>query len=218
MRSKPGGGDVAGRKTHPTPAARAADPPPRGEGASRLVLVGEFGRPHGVRGEIRLKSFTAEPEGIARYEPLTTADGSRSFVLRHVRPAGGAAKDMFVVKVAGVESREAAEALNRVGLYVPRGRLAADLDEEEFLQADLIGLAALAEDGTRLGTVIAFHDFGAGDIVEIAAAEGGATALLPFTKKFVPVVAVDQGHVVVAAQDIFAADGDGPDADDRSGE
>jgi 16S rRNA processing protein RimM len=180
------------------------------------VRIGEFGRPHGVRGEIRLKSFTGEPEAIARYEPLTTADGSRRFVLRHVRPVGGAAKDMFVVKIAGVESREAAEALNRVGLYVPRDRLAADLDEEEFLQADLIGIAALAEDGTRLGTVIAFHDFGAGDIVEIAPVEGGATALLPFTKEFVPVVAVDKGHIVVAAQNLFEPDPDGSDADHKS--
>jgi 16S rRNA processing protein RimM len=177
------------------------------------VRVGEFGRAHGIRGEIRLKSFTAEPGAIAGYSPLTTADGLGRFDITQARPAGGAAKDMFVVSVRGVDSREGAEALNRVGLYVPRERLAADLDEEEFLQADLIGLAALAEDGTRLGTVIAFHDFGAGDIIEIAATEGGATALLPFTKKFVPVVAVDQGHIVVAAEDIFAADGDERETD-----
>jgi 16S rRNA processing protein RimM len=188
------------------PSSRDSTSPAQGEAKENLVLVGEFGRPHGVRGEIRLKSFTGEPAAIAGYSPLTAADG-RHFEITQARPAGGGARDMFVVRVRGVDRREAAEALNRVGLYVPRERLAVDLEEDEFLQADLIGLAAQAEDGRKLGTVVAFHEFGAGDIIEIAPDGGGPTVMLPFTKEAVPVIAVENGHVVVD-EAIFAAASD----------
>ncbi|CAH1658029.1 MULTISPECIES: ribosome maturation factor RimM [unclassified Chelatococcus] len=186
------------------PVARGSHAP-KGREKPRpgLVQVGEFGRAHGVRGEVRLKSFTGEPGAIKGYSPLETADGSMSFVLNHVRPAAGPAGDMLVARVAGIDNRDAAEALNRVALYIPRERLASDLEEEEFLQADLIGLAVLAEDGARLGTLVGFHDFGAGDIIEVRKADSPITAMVPFSKAAVPVVSVKDGHVVVADKRLF---------------
>ena len=203
-------------RPHPEagPGPRAVKPRPG------LVLVGEFGRAHGVRGEVRLKSFTGEPQAIKDYAPLETADGARRFVLSHVRPAAGPAGDMLVARVVGVDNRDAAEALNRLGLYIPRERLARDLADEEFLQADLIGLAVLAEDGTRLGTLVGFHDFGAGDIIEVRAVDSPVTAMVPFSKAAVPVVSVAQGHVVVTDKDLFAPpeprDPEDDDRDDRT--
>ncbi|MBS7696838.1 MULTISPECIES: ribosome maturation factor RimM [unclassified Chelatococcus] len=197
---------------HGSPAPKGREKPRPG-----LVLVGEFGRAHGVRGEVRLKSFTGEPEAIKGYSPLETADGARSFVLNHVRPAAGPAGDMLVARVAGIDNRDAAEALNRVALYIPRERLASDLEEEEFLQADLIGLAVIAEDGARLGTLIGFHNFGAGDIIEVRKADSPVTAMVPFSKAAVPIVSVKDGHVVVADKGLFdPVEPDDPDEDSRS--
>jgi 16S rRNA processing protein RimM len=174
----------------------------KGEGEN-LILLGEFGRAHGLRGEVRLKSFTAEPAAIAAYGPLAGDDGRR-FVLTGVRPAGGA-PDMLVARVEGVETREAAEALNRVRLHAPRGRLPPP-EEGEFLAADLIGLAVETAGGETLGTIVSVPDYGGGDLLEIAPAGGGPTALLPFTKAFVPTVDLAGRRVVVdAPKDLFEA-------------
>ena len=167
-----------------------------------LVLVGEFGRAHGLKGEVRLKSYTADPEAIADYRPLS-ADG-RSFTLKNPRQAPGGAPDMLVVQVEGVTSREGAEALNRVMLYVARDALPAPEDEDEFLLADLIGLSVEDGSGERIGTVAAVPNYGGGDLIEIAPLHGGTTALLPFTKAFVPVVDIAGKRIVaVPPEDLF---------------
>lgn len=174
------------------------------------VLVGEFGRAHGVRGEVRLKSHTGDPAAIAGYSPLETEDGAR-VVLSGLRPASGA-PDMFVARVEGVSGRDAAEALNRVRLYVPRERLQVELEEDEFLQADIVGARVEDETGAVVGRLVAFHDFGGGDVVEIAPAPAlgrRPNAMLPFTKAFVPVVDVAGGRIVVAAEGLFSDDDDG---------
>ncbi len=177
---------------------------------TRLVLLGRFGAPHGVRGEIRLQSFTADPLAIAAYDGLTDKSGARHFRLRAVRPQG---KDMLVAQVEGVDDRAGAEALNRVELYVARDKLPAP-EEDEFYIADLIGLRAEAPDGQMIGVVVAVRNFGAGDILEIAPAHGlekasdfpneamprklgVETLLLPFTKATTPVIDVKAGRVVV---------------------
>ena len=191
----------------PKPAPRPAPPDPN------LVLLGEFGRAHGLNGEVRLKSYTGDPQAIAGYGNLQTADG-RTLTLADVRPAPGPSPDMLIARVKGVSGRSAAEALNRVALYVPRDRLAAPEDDDEVYAADLIGAAAVDEAGTLVGTIVAVPNYGGGDLLELRPPNGGATALLPFTKAFVPVLDVAQRRVtVVAPEDLFAAPGEKP-ADD----
>jgi 16S rRNA processing protein RimM len=178
-----------------------------------LVLLGEFGRAHGLKGEVRLKSFTADPLAIAGYGPLTGEAGHR-VRLTHVRPATGAAPDILVARVEGVTSREAAEALNRKRLFIERDRLGVTDEEDEFLLVDLVGLRVEDQAGQMLGTVIEVPNYGGGDLLNIREANGRASALLPFTKEFVPVVDVAGGRVVAhAPPDLFApaksADPDG---------
>ena len=172
-----------------------------------LVLLGEFGRAHGLRGEVRLKSYTADPLAIAAYEALTDGKGRR-FILTSVRQAAGDQPDLLVASVADVTTREGADALNRVGLYVDRAALAYDVEEDEFLLADLIGLAARDPDGAPLGTVAAVPNYGAGDLLEIAP-ERGPSVLVPFTKAFVPSIELPGRYIVIAAPDLFAPETDG---------
>jgi 16S rRNA processing protein RimM len=157
------------------------------------ICVAQIGGPHGIRGEVKLKSFTADPLAVKDYGPLTSEDGSAQFELATVRPA----KSHLVARFRGIDDRNAAERLTNLKLFVPRDRLpppAAD----EFYHADLIGLAAVTADGTTVGTVVAVHDFGAGDILELRPAAGGASVLLPFTDTFVPSVDIAGGRIVVA--------------------
>ena len=149
-----------------------------------LVEVGVLGAPHGVKGEIRLKSFTADPLAIQDYAPLTDKTGQRRFLIRTARRVKD---DMLVVAREGVADRTAAEALTNVTLFIPRDQL-PEPDEEEFYHADLIGLSAVSPDGTVIGTVTAVHDFGAGDILDIAPVITGPSLLVPFTKANVPVI------------------------------
>ena len=170
---------------------RAAPLPPN------FVLLGEFGRAHGLRGEIRLKSYTADPLAIAGYGPLA-APGGRSFILADVRQAAGDQPDMLVARVEGVTTREGAEALNRVPLHVSRDTLEAASEEDEFLLADLIGLRAEDEAGQALGLVTGVPNYGGGDLLEIAPTASRQTLLLPFTKAFVPLVDIKGGRIVVS--------------------
>jgi len=155
--------------------------------------MGVVGAPHGVRGATRVKSFTDPPEAIATYGALEDESGMRRFTLR----VAGAAKGdgMVIAQLSGVADRDQAEALRGLRLYAPRAALPATA-EDEFYHADLVGLAAALEDGTPLGTVIAVHDFGAGDMIEIAPAKG-QPVLVPFTRAAVPVVDIAGGRVVV---------------------
>ena len=158
-----------------------------------FILLGRFGRPHGVRGEVRLQSFTADPLGIARYSPLSSADGARAFKLTMVRPA----KDMLIARVAGVDSREAAEALNGLELFAPRDKLPAAIEDDEFLMADLVGCEAVLADGTTFGVIIDVPNYGAGDLIDIKPVKGGHSVLLPFTKLCVPVIDIAARRVVI---------------------
>ena len=181
------------------------------------MLLGEFGRAHGLKGEVRLKSFTADPLAIAAYGPLRT-DRGRSLTLSKVRPAPGGVPDLLIAVVQGVASREAAEALNRIRLLIERDRLPPPEDEDEFLLADLIGLAVETPDGTRLGTVVAVPNYGSGDLIEIKPQTGGATALLPFTRAFVPTVDLANRRLVAEApEDLFAPARPEPDEAETSG-
>lgn len=164
-----------------------------GQRSDRVVLA-RFGAPHGVRGEVRLKSYTETPLAVADYSPLEAPDG-REFRLTRARPAAGSSADMLVVSVEGITDRTAAEELNGLDLSVPRSRL-PETAADDFYHADLIGLAAETMSGEPLGTVIAIHNHGAGDLIEIAGM-AGAPILVPFTKANVPIVDLEGGRLTV---------------------
>jgi len=179
----------------------AKDKPTRQKAVGRapasgdLVLLGEFGRAHGLKGEVRLKSFTADPAVIADYRPLFGDDG-RSFIITSIRQAAGTQPDLLVVRVEGVSDRDQAEALNRIKLHIERSRLPAAEDEDEFLYTDLIGLNVVDGDNQFVGIVQNVSDYGSGDILEVKPAEG-ETILVPFTKAFVPTIDIAAGRIVV---------------------
>jgi 16S rRNA processing protein RimM len=158
------------------------------------VCVARIGAAHGTRGEVKLWPFTAAPEAVGDYGPLETADGTRAFEIEALRPA----KEFFVARLKGVTDRTAAERLRNTDLYVPRERLPAP-DPDEFYHADLIGLAVQDAAGRAFGTVVAVHNFGAGDLLEIAPAGGGETMMLPFTAAIVPVIEIAHRRVIVNA-------------------
>ncbi|MEN3929554.1 ribosome maturation factor RimM [Microvirga sp. W0021] len=161
-------------------------------GNADYVLLGELGRAQGLKGEIRLKSFTANPQAIADYNPVFLETGEQKNITV-LRQAAGDQTDMLVIRVEGVDDRNGAEALNRVGLYVERTRLPETEDEDEFLHADLIGLKVFDASGTGIGTVSAISNYGGGDILEVAP----VGLLVPFTKDFVPEIDIKQGRVTI---------------------
>ena len=179
-----------------TKRVRASDdgraPPPQAASTDRLdrlrlVLLGEIGRPHGVRGLVRLHAFTEDPRAISSYGPLTDATGRERFVVEAL-PGG-------LGRIEGIADRDAAARLTGTKLYVERGRLPPPADPDDFLLCDLEGLAAVAEDGSALGTVRSVENHGAGDFLVI---EGqGGERLIPFTRAAVPVVDVAAGRLVV---------------------
>ncbi|MFC7053261.1 ribosome maturation factor RimM [Hansschlegelia quercus] len=160
----------------------------------RLVQLGVIGAPHGVRGELRVKSFTADPKALAGYRPLTDAAGTKSFEIASARPIKD---DMLVVRFKSVGTREAAAALTGVGLYAPREALPPAEDDDEFYHADLIGLRAETADAGLVGEITAMQNFGADDLLEIKLAGERRTIYLPFTKAVAPIVDIAGGRVVV---------------------
>jgi 16S rRNA processing protein RimM len=171
------------------------------------ILVGQFGAAHGVRGEVRLKSFTQDPAAVARYGKLSDASGARSYEIASLRLLKD---DLFVAKVTGITTREQAEKLTNTALYMPRKKLPA-AEEDEFYHADLIGLSVKTEAGDAIGTITNVLNFGGGDILEIAPKAGGETLLIPFTKAAAPIVDVANGFVVVVPPDEVEADADEAD-------
>lgn len=156
------------------------------------ICVGAIGGAFGVTGEVRLKSFCAEPTAIADYGPLYTEDGSRSFTVRLTRPVAGG----IGARLSGVKTKEEADALKGVQLYADRSRL-PKLPDDEFYHADLIGLAAHDTGGAPLGRVSAVYNHGAGDLLEISGAGRKSPLMLPFTLANVPTVDLAAGRIVV---------------------
>ena len=156
------------------------------------ICIARIGAAHGTRGAVKLFTFTEDPFAVKRYGPLSTKDGTRRFKLTHAREAKG----HLVAEFAGVTSRNEAERLNGLELYVPREALPAT-ESDEYYHADLIGLLAVTTTEAPLGHVVAIHNFGAGDIVEIAPPDGGPTMLLPFSNAVVPTVDLAGGRVVI---------------------
>lgn len=153
-----------------------------------MLVLGVIVAPHGVHGGMRVKTFCADPLELGAYGPLSTAEGDRKFDLKWVKPDKAGAR----IKIVGVGNRDQAEALRGVELCVPRDRLPPLVDDEEFYHADLVGLKALTQEGDYLGRVLAVHDFGAGDLLEIG------DRFVPFTRAIVPEIDMEKGHLTVA--------------------
>jgi 16S rRNA processing protein RimM len=166
------------------------------------ICIARIGAAHGVRGAVKLWTFTEDPLAVTAYGPLSTKDGARQFEVTDAREAKG----HLVATLKGIATREDAERLNGLELYIAREKLPAT-NEDEYYHADLIGLAAVTPANESLGRVIAIHNFGAGDIIEIAPPQG-ATMLLPFTNAVVPSVDLPSGRVVIELPDEI--DGDDP--------
>jgi 16S rRNA processing protein RimM len=159
---------------------------------SERVCVGQFAGAHGVRGLVRIRSFTAEPIDVVSYGPVEDESGTRRFRLT----PKGMAKGAVIVAIGDAVDRDAAQLLNGTRLYVARDCLPPLADEEEFYQADLIGCAVVDLAGKELGIVREVHDFGAGTLLEVAPPQG-PTLLLPFSESVVPEIDLAQRRLVV---------------------
>ncbi len=174
------------------------------------VCVGAVAGSFGVRGEVRLKSFCAEPEDIASYGPLTDEHGSSSWTVKLTRPVKGG----FAARLSGVTTKETADALRGTRLYAPRESL-PNLPNDEFYHADLIGLTVLDTGGAELGRIKAVLNHGAGDLLEVATKGRKQPVLLPFTKANVPTVDLAAGKIIADPPDgIWDEDRASDDAED----
>ncbi len=163
---------------------------------SKLILVGQVAGGFGVKGEVRVTAYTADPMALTAYGPLLKADGSVGLTLTASRPDKGG----IVGRATEIASKEAADAMRGLKLYVPRDRL-PEPDEDEFYLTDLIGLQARDPDGAVLGRIKSVQNFGASDMLEIAPAEGGQTWYLPFTREAVPTLHIADGWLLAVRPD-----------------
>jgi 16S rRNA processing protein RimM len=155
------------------------------------VLAGIITAAHGIKGEVKLKSFTAEPQSIAAYGPLLASNGER-FEIQRLKPQ----KDGFIATLKGVGDRDKAEALKGVELFVQRKQLPEPQDDEIYVH-DLIGVTVVDMDGKNFGTVVAVPNFGAGDLLEIRREGEQETVLVPFAESYVPVVDLAKREIVI---------------------
>lgn len=161
--------------------------------SDRKLLMGRIGAAHGIKGEVRIQSFTEEPLALTGYGPLATNKPGLVIEIESAR----ATTNVLVARVKGVTDRTAAEKLNGVELYVDREKLPPTDGDEDFYHADLIGLDARLGDGTVLGKVTAIPNFGASDLLEVTDARSGDVYLYPFSKAVVPEVRVAEGYVLI---------------------
>jgi len=160
-------------------------------GEDERMLLGEIGAAQGLKGEVRIRSYTQDQAAITSYGALEDEDG-RVIEIESLRVTPKA----LIARVKGVTTREGAEALNGTRLYVPRDRL-PEREEEEWYHAELIGLAAVDRQGEPIGTVVAIQNFGAGDLIEVKPTSGGATMFVPFTRDIVPEIDVEGGRLTL---------------------
>lgn len=160
----------------------------------KQILLGTIGAAHGIKGEVRITSHTQDPEAIASYGPLQTSRPGLLITIESARLN----KTVLIARIAGVRDRNAAELLNGVSLFIDRDKLPAPEDEDDFYHTDLIGLDARLESGVSIGQVLALHNYGAGDLIEIEDPRSGDTFLFPFTRAVIPDIHVSEGFLIVA--------------------
>ena len=166
------------------------------------VLAGIITAAHGIKGEVKLRSFTADPRAIAAYGPLFASTGDR-FEIQRLKPQ----KDSFIATLKGVSDRNRAEALKGVELYVERRQLPAPKDDEVYVH-DLIGAAVVDKGGAKFGTVVAVPNFGAGDLIEIRREGVEETLLVPFARSYVPAIDIDKREIVIDLPETYLDAGD----------
>jgi 16S rRNA processing protein RimM len=167
---------------------------------SKKICVGAITGAHGIRGEVKLRSYTADPASLTDYGPLTSADGLRVYQLK-IRSSAG---DSLIAAIEGVSDRNAAEKLRGTELYVDRGRL-PQTAEDEYYYEDLVGLRVLTISGDVFGTVHQVHNFGAGDLVEIAETSGQKN-LYAFNDKTFPNVDLAAGTLTISLPEFIEPD------------
>ena len=182
------------RAAYSAPDGSAAPAEPAAPGRPDTVCLGRIVGAHGVRGIVRIRSHTANPDDLTAYGALSDAAGARRFTVT----VTGHVRGLLLARVDGVDDRDAAEALRGTDLHIPRAAL-PPTEGEEYYHVDLLDLRAESEDGTQLGRVSAVHDHGAGPIIEIQPPDG-PSILVPFTREHVPAVDIEGGRIVVAAQ------------------
>ena len=160
---------------------------------AQKLLMGRIGAAHGIKGEVRIQSFTEDPMALAGYGPLATGKPGLTVEIEAARIAD----KMLVARLKGVTDRTAAETLNGIELFVERERLPPTDDDDDFYHADLVGLEARLTDGSVIGQVSAVPNYGAGDLLEVRNPRSGDTFLYPFTKAAVPEVHVKAGYLVI---------------------
>jgi 16S rRNA processing protein RimM len=156
------------------------------------VCLGVVGRPHGVKGLVRIRPFTEDPKAIAAYGPLTDRKTGRKFTVS----VANVTKDMVIARIEGIEDRDAADTLKGTELWADRAALPEIDEEEAFYHHDMIGLRAVGQDGEEIGEVVAIENYGAGDLLELRTLEG-RLVLVPFTRAAVPEVDIEGGRVVI---------------------
>lgn len=167
---------------------------------SSYVCVGVIVAPQGVRGELKLHSYTQNPEDLTAYGPLYNQSGTKTFNL-HVKRVQN---DVLIATLEGCTDRNAAEVLRGTKLYIPREAL-PDIEADEFYYEDLLGLKVVRPDLSVVGTVKAIHNFGAGDVLELALLESDKTEMLPFTREIIPTINLKEGFVVVHLPEVLIA-------------
>lgn len=175
---------------------------------SRKLLMGRIGAAHGIKGEVRIQSYTEDPLAIMDYGVLATGTPGQSIEILEARTT----TNVLVARIKGVSDRTGAEKLNGTELYIDRDLLPQIEDEDDYYHADLVGLRAQLADGTSLGEIMAVPNFGAGDLLELRDKASGETRFIPFTRDAVPEVHIAAGYVVIVPP--VEVDGeDAPDAD-----
>lgn len=160
----------------------------------KKVCLGKIVGVHGIRGEVKVKSYTAVDKNIAAYGALTNKDATQTFSIK----VTGHSKDLLRVQIQGVTDRTKAETLIGTELYAERGVLPELKNEDVFYETDLVGLKVLDEEKNEVAKVIGFYNFGAGDILEIKLKSGRAE-MLPFNKGYVPEINLDESYIIVAS-------------------
>ena len=174
----------------------------------KRICLGAIVGVHGIRGEVKVKSFTEYAEDIDTYGPLENEDGTERFELK----VNGHSKELLRVKIKGIDDRTKAESLIGTRLYAKREVLPELEGKDEFYQADLIGLEVRLADGSVAGKVVGMYNFGAGDLLEIKPKACKATELLPFTKSYVPEINLKDGYIIVESVSLnFAPDDEAED-------
>ena len=161
--------------------------------SEKLILVGRVAGAFGVKGEVRITTFTADPLSLTAYGPLSRKDGSAGLTITSAR----AAKGGLIARAREIATPEEADRLRGLELFVPREALPETDDEDEFYLTDLVGLTAVDQAGALLGKVVSVENYGAGDLIEVKPAGGGQTWLIEFTRENAPTVSIADGRIVL---------------------